>query len=97
MFDNLVVSYPVPANLPSVDCDVSIHGHCGMRKPPLRSLPAHLKLAPRAVCDIKNPDIAVVVLVANASDNIYLQGRALFRIQQTRSHKFWLFFFCFET
>ena len=71
----------VPANLPSIDCNVSIHSYRCMRKPSLWLLPAYFKLTPRTVCDIKNPHITVVLFITNSSNNIDLHRCALFRIQ----------------
>ena len=64
--------------LPSIDCDVSVHDYRGVGKPSLRSLPAHLELTPRTVGDIENPDVAVVLLVTNSSDNIDLHRQTCF-------------------
>jgi hypothetical protein len=80
----------LPANIPSVDCNLGIHEHRSMRKPSLRLLPAYLELAPRTICDIKNPGITVVLLITHSSNNIDLHGHALFRIQKDKkcSHCF---------
>lgn len=57
---------------PSVDYNICVPGSSGMRKSPLWFLAHYIKLSPRKICHIKNPNIIVVLLVSNSTNHIYL-------------------------
>ena len=57
---------------PSVDGNVCPGNYGGVGKPPLWLLATYLELSPQASIYIEDPNIIVVLLVADASNDIYL-------------------------
>jgi len=58
--------------LPAIYCNIHACSNSCMRKSPLWLLKMYIKLSPRKIADIKDPNVVIVTFISNSSNDIYL-------------------------